>query len=123
MSMKELKQESLLAFLYNDGMKKLLIIAVIILGVVGCATVSKLQPKQEELSAMQQKVPDVTLDRLVEGYKLYKTKCSGCHGLHSPREYTAAQWDKNLEEMFPKAKIGDDASKSLIRDYLHAKSK
>lgn len=104
-------------------MKKSLIIAATIVAVVGCATVSKLQPKQEELSAMQQKVPGVTLDRVVAGYKLYKSKCSGCHGLHSPEEYTAAQWNKNLEEMFPKAKLSDDASKSLIRDYLYAKSK
>ena len=103
-------------------MKKNLILAVIVVA-AGCISVSKLQPRQEEISAMQQKVPGISMDRAMEGYKLYKNKCSGCHGLHSPQEYTATEWNKNLEEMFPKAKISDATTKSLIRDYLYAKSK
>ena len=104
-------------------MKKSLIIFTIIIFVAGCATMSKLQPKQEDLLAMQQKVPGITFERLTGGYRLYKNKCSGCHGLHSPSEYTPDGWNKNLREMFPKAKIFDEPSKTLIRDYLYAKSK
>lgn len=104
-------------------MKKFWVIFAIIIFVSGCATLSKLQPRQEDLLIMQQKVPGITMEKVTEGYMLYKNKCSGCHGLHSPAEHTITEWNKTMEEMFPKAKISDEASKTLIRDYLYAKSK
>ncbi len=102
-------------------MKK--IVAIALLFTVACGSVSKMMPTPEALPAMQQKVPDLTLERAQQGFRLYKEKCSGCHQLYSASKYTSNQWNKALEEMFPKAKVTDRISQDLIRDYLHALSK
>jgi len=103
-------------------MKKVIVGTLIFL--VACTAASKvLKPTMEQLPAMQQKVPDITLERAGQGYTIYKHKCSGCHRLYAASEHTAAQWDGILIKMFPKAKVHDETSQSLIVDYLHALSK
>ena len=56
---------------------------------------------------------------LMAGRKLYVGHCSGCHNLHFPKEYSAEQWQSQLDEMQVKAKISD-AEKELIFQYLTA---
>jgi mono/diheme cytochrome c family protein len=56
-------------------------------------------------------------EKLLNGRKLYVARCSGCHNLHFPKEYTAEQWKSNLDEMQVKAKISDE-QKQLILEYL-----
>lgn len=58
-----------------------------------------------------------------DGYKFYVGKCSGCHRLHYPNEYTAVKWKPILSEMFLKAKLTEDKQKQLISGYLVAKSR
>lgn len=72
---------------------------------------------------MQQKVPQLTLERAGQGYTAYRQKCAGCHRLHAASEHTVAQWDNILVKMFAKAKVHDEATQGLITDYLHALSK
>jgi mono/diheme cytochrome c family protein len=63
-------------------------------------------------------VSDVAIqEKLMAGRKLYVGHCSGCHNLHFPQEYTAAQWDLQLDEMQVKAKITDQ-ERELIQLYL-----
>ena len=59
----------------------------------------------------------VRQEHLMQGRKLYVDRCSGCHNLHFPNEYTEQQWKMQLEEMQVKAKITDE-QKELILDYL-----
>ncbi|HKR07360.1 MAG TPA: hypothetical protein VJY62_22190 [Bacteroidia bacterium] len=54
---------------------------------------------------------------LLAGRKLYVDHCSNCHNLHLPKEYDAAGWKKQLDEMQVKAKITDE-EKQLIFQYL-----
>jgi hypothetical protein len=89
----------------------------------GCVAVGKFQPGESEMASLQQKVPGITMERVKTGFVLYKEKCSGCHRLHAPSEYTIDGWNKNLLEMFPKSKTEDEKTKTAIRDYLHAMSK
>ena len=103
-------------------MKKIAII-IICIAFIGCASVSNLKPAGSELTAMQQKVPGITLDKAEQGFKLYKFNCSGCHYLHKPNGYTITGWEKVLPEMLLRAKITSDKEKQLITDYLFAKSK
>lgn len=60
----------------------------------------------------------LTLDQLASGRKRYVDKCSGCHFLHAPGEFTPAQWS---EKIFPKmsreAKLSPDDEKSIL-NYL-----
>jgi len=56
-------------------------------------------------------------DDAVAGRELYVKKCSGCHSLYVPQQYTASAWDSILLVMNPKAKVSHDES-SKIRLYL-----
>lgn len=104
-------------------MNKVYLIAIII-SVAGCATLSNLQPKESDITKMQQKVPGITFEEAKKGFELYKANCAGCHSLYKPADYTIAGWDKNLIEMFPKAKMNNDSvGRSQIRKYLYALSK
>jgi len=91
--------------------------------IIGCATVSNLQPKENELAIMQQKVPGINLEDAQHGFQLYKTNCSGCHSLHSPNAYTISGWQKVLPEMMGRAKMTSEKDISLLKNYLFAKSK
>jgi hypothetical protein len=100
------------------------IIAVLLLCVfAACAATSKFAPSAEDLLAMQTKVPGITYDEAIQGYKLYVSHCGNCHRIHNPRQYTAIQWNKILPEMFEKAKITNDDQQKLIRNYLAANAK
>lgn len=96
---------------------------LILFFISACAATKSFLPSQGALPAMQQKVPDITLEKANQGYTIYKNKCSGCHRLHAPSEYTISKWDKSLTEMYLKAKVSSEEEKKLIRDYVFALSK
>ena len=100
-----------------------IIFILFVIALVGCATVSGLQPKETDLSVMQQKVPGISVEEAQQGFKLYKFNCAGCHYLHKPNDYTINGWQKILPEMLGKAKIASEKEAQLIRNYLFAKSK
>ena len=103
-------------------MKKIL---TIITGIVlaGCATVSKLRPVESDLTIMQQKVPGISLEKIQQGFRLYKFTCAGCHYLPKPNSYTINEWQKVLPEMLQRAKLESEKDEQLIKNYLFAKSK
>ena len=88
-----------------------------------CAATSKFAPAADELPAMQSRVPGISFDGAMQGYKLYATNCSNCHRLHNPEEYTAIEWNKILPEMFDKAKLKNEENQTLLRNYVISKSK
>jgi hypothetical protein len=57
------------------------------------------------------------LKSLWQGRSLYVERCSGCHNLHLPEQYTKEVWQKNLNEMQERSKITND-EKQLIFVYL-----
>jgi hypothetical protein len=98
-------------------------LVIILIFISACVTTNTLTLLNDNLPAMQEKVPGITLQRANKGYILYKNKCGSCHRLHRPGEYNSGEWNKNLIEMYPKAKITDEEEKILVRDYLFALSK
>lgn len=51
--------------------------------------------------------------------QLYSTRCSACHSLHSPSEFTANQWPGILQVMGKNAAL-DPSQAALITHYLQA---
>lgn len=94
-----------------------------------CTSTSKTNTAQgnssenPELLKAQEKVPGITLERFNTGKKMYIRDCSGCHSLKDPTHYTTEQWHPILVRMFVKSKITDTTQKTLITDYVIAKSK
>lgn len=103
-------------------MKKLHIVIFLSAIIVACSS-KTFAPASEQLSAMKQKVPGITLEDAKAGYQLYSEKCASCHHLYNPGKYNIAQWNNVLTKMFPKAKVTDADQQKLIQDYLDALSK
>ncbi|MGH2643075.1 MAG: c-type cytochrome [Chitinophagaceae bacterium] len=97
-------------------MKRTILITSALLILYGCAS-QLYQPASLNVQKARQVEPDITLAELQSARKLYAAKCSSCHNLHLPGEYTAIQWPKILDKMQPKARISDD-QKKLILAYL-----
>jgi cytochrome c5 len=76
-----------------------------------------------ELASAQAKVPGITMQELADGKRLFVERCSNCHALKSPSDYTPQQWEPILARMTMRAHIYDDAQKRLIKNYLVANSK
>ena len=76
-----------------------------------------------ELILARERVPGITIERLKKGNRLYIRNCSACHALHNPSQFTAQQWQPILIKMLVKAKIKDSTTRTLITDYIVAKSK
>lgn len=72
-------------------------------------------PRNEDLNMRHSET--VSLDDLLSGRELYVKKCSGCHSLYLPKEYSPAGWDTILTAMNQRAKITEEESSS-IRVYL-----
>ena len=121
-------------------MKKLCII--LLTGMMACSSSSKIKktttvapttpvevatipvtPVDPELEKAMIKVPGITAERLAEGQKVYMQDCTRCHAMKDPANYTPIQWEPILVRMFANAKLTDDHEKTLIRDYVMAKSK
>lgn len=104
-------------------MKKYLLLCSLVIAITACTVTQHLQPADADLALAQQRIPGITISQLQDGYKLYVNKCSGCHRLHNPNEYTAVKWKPILVEMLSKAKVTEEPSKTLILNYLIAKSR
>lgn len=103
-------------------MKKFFIVIFISFAIVACSA-KTFAPTDQQLSAMQQKVPGITMENATAGYKLYSEKCASCHHLYQPAKYTIAQWNSILSKMLSKAKVTSEEQQKLIEDYVHALSK
>lgn len=87
---------------------------VITLILTGCVS-SLPTPRKEDLK--QDLFDTVGLNELFDGRTLYITKCSGCHSLYLPTQYSSSSWDTILTVMNPKAKVTNDEA-LRIRMYL-----
>mgnify|MGYP001546835861 FL=1 len=53
---------------------------------------------------------------------LYSTRCSACHALHKPSEFTVNQWPKILQTMTKNAAL-QPAEAALVTQYIQAHAK
>ncbi|MBI2428029.1 MAG: hypothetical protein HYV29_04415 [Ignavibacteriales bacterium] len=65
----------------------------------------------------QDRFNKLAIDELRDGRTLYVSKCSGCHSLYLPTQYSSSGWDTILTAMNPKAKVTEDEA-LRIRMYL-----
>ncbi|MGE5680958.1 MAG: c-type cytochrome [Bacillota bacterium] len=65
------------------------------------------EPTSEQIQWASNKWPGISTRELTEGRNIYIDKCSGCHGLKAPSDYTIEEWKPLLEKMKNKAKLND----------------
>ena len=90
--------------------------------VTGCAK-KIAPPANADMIKMQTKVPGISLENGIKGYKIYRSKCASCHYLHQPAQFTEHEWNTILPRMFKKLKNADERERQLIKDYLISMSK
>jgi len=87
----------------------------------GCAPLLP-YPTRDGLLRVQASQPNLSLQDLEIGRRLYAAHCASCHRLHLPSELTLKAWEKIVPRMHEKAKL-DDTKGDSIMAYLTALSK
>lgn len=72
-------------------------------------------PKDNELAAAQKRWPDVTKESFTQGYTIYTTKCTKCHGDKGIPGKSEADWGKYIGYMAPKANLTAAETETLTR--------
>jgi hypothetical protein len=106
-------------------MKRMYLLAAgITLGLSLCLACAPLlpYPTREGLLRIQAIQPNLNLNDLEVGRRLYAAHCASCHSLHLPSELTSQAWEKILPRMQNKANLGDIQG-DYIMAYLTALSK
>ena len=74
----------------------------------------------ELVAVAQQREKTVNADTLERSRALYVTRCSSCHSLNDPRDYTAEEWPGWMQKMARKAKINSEQERQILLFILAA---
>jgi hypothetical protein len=96
--------------------KMLIVFLALLLILTKCGS-ALYMPAEEDAKSTR-----TTLDSLLQGRKLYVYRCSGCHSLHLPEDYSADEWRVKLDKMEKKAELNTSEKESILR-YLTTKSR
>jgi uncharacterized protein YceK len=92
--------------------------ATLILG--GCgAVIPRVTP--ELVALAQQREATVNTESLEKSRALYVTRCSSCHSLNDPRDYSEKEWPDWMHKMARKAKINAEQEQYLLVFVLAAR--
>lgn len=83
---------------------------------VGCGDPPVVTP--ELVAAAQRQWPTATAAQLSHGREVLMTKCTACHGVRQPADYSPAVWQGYLEVMSPRAQLDDQQRADVLRYVL-----
>jgi cytochrome c551/c552 len=87
------------------------------------ATPGTYAPGNEELTAIQKRYSDITLDKLREGHAIYTTgACTRCHASLSIYNYGEEKWKEIIDVMAFKANISDEEKDAVYKYVLSMKA-
>jgi len=78
-------------------------------------------PTPQDAEWAQRDWPGTTVKDLAQGRALYVDKCSSCHNLHLPSEYSPEEWKGYVAYMVTEAKLTPEEHETIAR-YLAAAS-
>ena len=97
-----------------------LAIATAIAVVLACSAALD-HPTPQDAEWAQSDWPGTTVQELAHGRALYVDKCSSCHNLHLPSEYSPEEWKGYVAYMVTEAKLTPEEQAAIAR-YLAAAS-
>ena len=68
-----------------------------------------------QLTAVQSRFPDATMEELHKGYSIYTGACTRCHGAKDVTKYTEPKLLEIVDDMAKKAHITAEEKQALIR--------
>lgn len=86
---------------------------------IGCAGRSIPEPTAKHVEFAEKGGYPSTLPSLRNGRKLYVNRCSGCHTLHGPAQFSSRDWPQIVLDMQSNAEINEDQARDVTR-YLVA---
>lgn len=78
-----------------------------------------MEPRAEELTAIQQKKQNVSMENLKNGYSIYTGACTNCHGAKSIYSRSIDKWPSIIDDMSKKSKLNDQQKEDLT-NYIFA---
>lgn len=76
-------------------------------------------PTNAELAAIQGRYPDVTMQTLIDGHKLYTGVCTNCHPAKSIYSRPEEMWPGLIDDMAMRSKL-TNAQKDAVYKYVLA---
>lgn len=76
-----------------------------------------MMPTNEQVLAVRSQYPNVTLEELSEGYKLYTGTCTNCHGTKNIYKRSETHWVEIIDDMAPKSRL-TDVQKDQLTKYI-----
>mgnify|MGYP000878498701 CR=1 FL=1 len=76
-------------------------------------------PRNEELAAIQVAYPELSMQTLAEGYKIYTGVCTNCHHAKNIYSFSEETWPAIMDDMAHKARISH-AEKDAVYKYVLA---
>jgi hypothetical protein len=73
-----------------------------------CASIGLPETDSTHVALASQRWHGTTAEDLEKGRSAYRDRCSGCHSLYGPGEFTEKQWDTLLPVMQKRARAAQD---------------
>lgn len=86
-----------------------------------CCSPIAFKPTITDVDFAKKKWDNYSIEQLNSGFSLYKAKCSGCHFLPIPNEYSEKKWLETMPEMGEKSHLSHEEY-DLILKYVVTKS-
>jgi hypothetical protein len=101
--------------------KTIVAFAVLSLTIICCHSTSYLIPSQADVPIAQTHWQTASLDELNKGYSIYADKCTNCHDMKNPKDFSADDWTNHyMPSMGKKAKL-NDIEYQLVLHYVLTK--
>jgi hypothetical protein len=81
---------------------------------------SLLVPTESDVAIAKAHWQGTTLDNLTQGYSIFDDKCTDCHGVKKPQDFTTDEWNSIMPKMGRKAKL-DSTQYALVFHYILTK--
>lgn len=97
-------------------MKKIFFNGLVITTFASCATYKLTEPTQADIERSQARFPDITLQEIQEGKKLYENNCILCHKLYDPGNFSEERWRNIIPPMVKKVNKKTGQTKLTTQD-------
>lgn len=89
---------------------------------IACTASKPIIPGDAQLSAIKQKYPDVSMDKLNNGYGIFTGECTKCHKPKNLYKRKAEEIPDIIDRMAKKAKITDEQKDAVLKYALSVKA-
>jgi len=103
-------------------MKDFIIICSVAIIMIACTASKPIIPGDAQLSAIKQKYPDISMDKLNAGYRIFIGECTKCHRPKNLYKRKEEDLPGIIDKMSKRAKITDEQKDAVLKYALSVKA-